>query len=286
MRRFLTISVLLTLLLSVAQTADGRRRIRLRKPKVAVAQDIIRKVELKTFAPLIFGADSVVMDSPLRTMSEMGQESGTMIYVCTLPEVKAASMLTIGACQDYAQVFVDDELVGRMDRVSQTLELPAVHDGQELKILVDATGRKNTDDFVGLAEPISLTADLDGNELTLNLRRWTILAIPDGFDTATKALETVASDSLAMPDTSGKPGYYRFQAVFSRSGDIYLNMENFGRGQVFVNGNSLGYFSDTKSSLQILRRYLKRGFNEVVVFDVIGPRKTVLSAQNQPAVGP
>lgn len=286
MRRFLTISVLLTLLLSVAQTADGRRRIRLRKPKVAVAQDIIRKVELKTFAPLIFGADSVVMDSPLRTMSEMGQESGTMIYVCTLPEVKAASMLTIGACQDYAQVFVDDELVGRMDRVSQTLELPPVHDGQELKILVDATGRKNTDDFVGLAEPISLTADLDGNELTLNLRRWTILTIPDGFDTATKALETVASDSLAMPDTSGKPGYYRFQAVFSRSGDIYLNMENFGRGQVFVNGNSLGYFSDTKSSLQILRRYLKRGFNEVVVFDVIGPRKTVLSAQNQPAVGP
>ena len=105
---------------------------------------------------------------------------------------------------------------------------------------------------------------------------------------ATKALETVAADSLdslAPPDTSGKPGYYRFQAVFSRSGNIYLNMENFGRGQVFVNGNSLGYFSETNPSLQVLRRYLKRGFNEVVVFDVVGPRQAVLSAQDQPTVG-
>ena len=289
MRRILTIAVLLMVLLSVVQTADGRRRrIRLRKPKVTVAQDIIRKVELKTFAPILFGADSVVMDSPLRTMSEMGQESGTIIYVCTLPEVKTAGILTIGSCHDNAQVFVDDELAGRTDRIRHTLELPSVHDGQELKIQVDAIERKNADDLVGLAEPIILTADLDGHELTLNLRRWTILTIPDGYDTATKALETVAADSLdslAPPDTSGKPGYYRFQAVFSRSGNIYLNMENFGRGQVFVNGNSLGYFSETNPSLQVLRRYLKRGFNEVVVFDVVGPRQAVLSAQDQPTVG-
>ena len=286
MRRFLTLAVLLTVLLSVSQMADGRRRrVRVRKPKVTATQDIIRKVELKTFAPLIFGADSVVMDSPLRTMNEMGQESGAMIYVCTLPEVKAASTLTMASCHDYAKVFVDDELIGQTDRSKLTLELPSVHDGQELKIQVDAVGRKNADDFVGLAEPITLTADLDGHELTLNLRRWTILTIPDDYDTATKALETVAADSLALPDTSGEPGYYRYLAMFSRDGDIYLNMENFGRGQVFVNGNSLGYFSNTKSSLQVLRRYLKRGFNEVVVFDVAGPRQAVLSAQDQPAVG-
>lgn len=277
------------MLLSVSQMADGRRRrVRVRKPKVTATQDIIRKVELKTFAPLIFGADSVVMDSPLRTMSEMGQESGAMIYVCTLPEVKTASTLTMASCHDYAKVFVDDELIGQTDRSKLTLELPSVHDGQELKIQVDAIERKNADDLVGLAEPIILTADLDGHELILNLRRWTILTIPDGYDTATKALETVAADSLdslAPPDTSGKPGYYRFQAVFSRSGNIYLNMENFGRGQVFVNGNSLGYFSETNPSLQVLRRYLKRGFNEVVVFDVVGPRQAVLSAQDQPTVG-
>ena len=288
MRRFLTIIILMTVLLSLAQTADGRRRrVRVRKPKTTAVQQIIRKSELNAFAPIIFGVDSVVMDSPLCTMNEMGLESGVMIYVCTLPEVKAASVLTLGACHDFAQVFIDDDYIGQTDRNKNTLDLPPVHDGQELKIQVDATGRKQTDDFVGLAEPVSLVADIDGNELTLNLKRWTILTVPNDYGTATKAFAAIASDSLALPEASGKPGYYRFQTIFSRTGDIYLDMGNFGRGQVFVNGNPLGYFSNSAipQALPVLRRYLKHGFNEVVVIDVVGPRQAVLSAQDQSAVG-
>ena len=286
MRRFLTITVLLTVFLSLAQPADGRRRTKVRKPKVTAAKEVIRKSELKSFAPLIFGADSVVMDSPVRTMSEMGLEGGTMIYICTLPEIKTPSMLRLGDCHDYAQVFIDDEPVGQTDRNKNALELPPVHDGQELKLLVEAMARKSSGEFVGISEPVTVSAEVEGNELTLNIRRWTILTVPDGFDTASKALETVAADSIALVETSGKPGYYRFEAVFSRSGNIYLNMSNFGRGLVFVNGNPLGYYSSSaQPSLAVLRRYLKRGMNEVVVLDVVGPQQTVLSAQDQPAVG-
>jgi beta-galactosidase len=275
-------------LLSLALPTEGRRRIRLRKPKVTAAKEVIHKSELNTFAPILFGVDSVVMNSPLCTKNEMGMESGTMIYICMLPDVKAPSTLTIGTCHDFAQVFIDDDYVGQLDgsEQEQTIGLPPVHDGQELKILVGGMGRKDAADFVGIAEPAILTADIDGNELTLNIKRWTILTIPDGYDTASKALETVAADSLAPGALEkGKPGYYRFQVVFSRSGNIYLNMGNFGRGQVFVNGNPLGYYSNNSPSLQVLRRYLKRGMNEVVVFDAVGPRQTVLSAQDQPTVG-
>ena len=178
MRRFLTITILLTVLLSLSQTADARRRrIRLRKAKAPVEQKIIRKSELKAFAPLIFGADSVVMDAPLLTMGEMGISDGTMIYVCTLPEVKASGVLTLSDCRDLAQVFIDDEYIGKIDRTKneRTIEIPPVRDGQELKIIVGAVG--NTDegraaaDFVGLAGLVTLVADIDGNELTLNLRR-------------------------------------------------------------------------------------------------------------------
>lgn len=288
MRRILNVTILVAVLLSVSLTTDARRR-RIRLRKAPAKETIIRKSELTAFAPLIFGTDSVVMDSPLRTMKEMGMESGTMIYVCTLPEVKAASVLTLGECHDFAQVFIDDDFLGQLDGTQgrSTLELPPVYDGQEIKIFVEAMGRKTTDGVVGLVGPVTLTADIDGNELTLNMRRWTILTVPDGYDTVSKALAAVAADSLALPQESGKAGYYRFQAVFSRSGDIFLDMGTFGRGQVFVNGNPLGYFSDTKPSLQVLRRYLKRGFNEVVVVDVAGPRQAVLSAaaKDQSAVG-
>ena len=280
MRRFITITILLTVLLSLSQTADARRRrIRLRKAKAPVEQKIIRKSELKAFAPLIFGADSVVMDAPLLTMGEMGISDGTMIYVCTLPEVKASGVLTLSDCRDLAQVFIDDEYIGKIDRTKneRTIEIPPVRDGQELKIIVGAVG--NTDegrtaaDFVGLAGLVTLVADIDGNELTLNLRRWTILPVRDDYGTAVKAL--AAAQSIDDVDVSGKgkSGYYRFDVIFSHSGDIYLNMGDFGKGQVFVNGNSLGHYSTAGSmqTLQVLRRYLKHGFNEVIVFDAVGP---------------
>lgn len=282
--------VLLSAMLTISQTADARQRVKVRKPKVTAAKDMVRKSELKSFTPIIFGVDSVVMDSPLRTMREMGMKSGTIIYVCTLPEVKVTSVLTLSECHDYAQVFIDEDYIGQIDGThdKNTLDLPPLHDGQELKILVEAMERsKNTDDFVGLAGPATLTADIDGNELTLSMRRWTILTVPDGYDTVSKALTAVSSDSIALPDTSRKAGYYHFQVVFLRNSNIYLNMENFGKGQVYVNGVLIGQFSNTgsKKSLQVLRKYLKRGLNEVVVLDVAGPRQAVLSAQDRPAVG-
>lgn len=289
--------LLLSVMLTISQTADARRRVRARKAP-AKKTTVIRKSELKEFVPIIFGADSIVMDSPLLTMEEMGMHSGAMIYVCTLPEVKVPGLLTLSDCRDNAQVFIDDEYIGKIDRMKneKTLKIPSVQDGQELKILVEAIGRSNGDassmDFVGLADQIILAADIDGNELTLNLKCWTILTIPDGYDTAIKALAAAQStDETPQSDTTTtfkRPGYYRYNVVFSRSGSIYLNMEDFGRGQVFVNGNSLGYFSDndSKQSLQVLRRYLKRGYNEVIVLDVVGApsveKTPALQAQNKP----
>lgn len=288
MRRILSVTVFVALLLSVSLTTDARRR-RIRLRKAPAKETIIRKSELTAFAPLIFGTDSVVMDSPLRTIKEMGISDGTMIYVCTLPEVKAASVLTFGECHGYARVFIDDDFLGQLDATQgrSTLELPPVHDGQEMKIFVEAMGRKHTDGAVGLAGPVTLTADIDGNDLTLNLRRWTILTIPEGYDTASRALAAVAADSLALPQETGKAGYYRFQTVFSRNGEIILDMGNFSRGQVFVNGSPLGSFSDidAQQSLPLPRVLLKRGFNEVVVLDVAGPRQAVLASQDQPDTG-
>ena len=297
MKRILLLMLLMSVMLTISQTADARRRIRVRKTP-AKQTTVIRKSELKEFVPIIFGTDSIVMDSPLLTMEEMGMRSGVMIYVCTLPELKAPSMLTLGDYRDYAQVFVDDEYIGKLDRMKneKTLKMPPVHDGQELKILVEAIGRSKSDalstDFVGLADQIVLAADIDGNELTLNLKCWTILTIPDGYDTAIKALAAAQStDETPQLDTTitpQRPGYYRYNVVFSRSGSIYLNMEDFGRGQVFVNGNPLGYFfdSDSKKSLQVLRRYLKRGFNEVVILGIVGSasveKTPALKAQNKP----
>jgi beta-galactosidase len=238
----------------------------------------IPKFELKEFAPLILGADSVVMDSPLLTMEEMDMGWGTMVYVTTLPEVETPSVLTLDEGHDYAQVYIDDKLIGSIDRVQheKSLQLPPVHKGQELKIVVEAMGRINfgraIKDYKGITDRVTLTAEVDGNEMTWNLKRWTILSIPDDYQSAARALAT-AQSSMETDSIVLSPGYYRGYFTLKKRGDTFLVMESFGKGQVYVNGYPIGRFWSIgpQQTLYVPGCWLKRGLNEVVVLDVIGP---------------
>ncbi len=256
----------------------------------------IPEFEVKEFAPVILGVDSAVMDAPLRTMEEMDMGWGSMIYVTALPEIAVKSVLTINDCHDFAQVFIDDKYIGKIDRVQneKSLMLPPVHKGQELKILVEAMGRINfgraIKDFKGITERVTITADLDDNDVTWNLKRWTILTIPDDYATAAKALASAqttkaeANSSLFTLHSSLPSGYYRGYFKLTKCGDTFLNLSNFGKGQVYVNGYPIGRFWNIgpQQTLYVPGCWLKRGLNEVVVLDVIGPKKATLWAQNKP----
>ena len=249
----------------------------------------IPEFEAKEFAPIILGADSAVFDSPLLTMEDMDMGWGSMIYATTLPEISTSSVLTLNDCHDFAQVFVDDKYIGKIDRVKneKSLLLPPVQKGQELKILLEAMGRINfgraIKDYKGITENVTISAEVDGNDVTWNLKRWTILTIPDDYSTAAKALASAqsAKDSLRG---AGGAGYYRGYFKLSKRGDTFLNLSNFGKGQVYVNGYPIGRFWNIgpQQTLYVPACWMKRGLNEVVVLDVVGPAKTTLWAQDKP----
>ena len=257
-----------------------------KEPKAPAYLINVPKVELKEFAPLILGVDSVVMDSPLRTMEEMDMGWGAMIYMTTLPEVEVPSVLTLNDGHDFAQVFIDDKYVGKIDRVKneKSLLLPPLHKGQELKLLIEAMGRINfgraIKDFKGITQNVTLSAEIDGNELTWDLKRWTILTIPDDYKTAARAL----AEPVALGSAAHAPGYYRGYFKLSKRGDTFLNMESFGKGQVYVNGYPIGRFwhIGPQQTLYLPGCWLKRGLNEVVVLDVVGPAEPVVFGQDKP----
>ena len=248
----------------------------------------IPEFELKEFAPVILGTDSVVMDSPLLTMEDMDMGWGSMIYMTTLPEVSSPSVLTLNDCHDYAQVFIDDNYIGTIDRVKneKSLQLPPVQKGQELKILLEAMGRINfgraIKDYKGITDKVTVTAEVDGNELTWNLKRWTILTIPDDYSIAAKAL--AAAQSQEGGQSFRKAGYYRGFFNLTRRGDTFLNLSHFGKGQVYVNGYPLGRFWNIgpQQTLYLPGCWLKRGLNEVVVLDIIGTDSATVWAQDKP----
>ena len=96
--------------------------------------------EMKEHADILLGADSLVMNSPLRTMEELNQGWGSMVYITALPDIDTPSVLTLNDGHDFAQVFIDSTYIGKIDRVrnEKSLLLPAVKKGQELKILIEA----------------------------------------------------------------------------------------------------------------------------------------------------
>ena len=250
----------------------------------------IPKFELMEFADILQGADTLVMDSPLRTMEELNQGWCSMVYITMLPEIVSPSVLTLNDGHDFAQIFLDGKYIGKIDRVrnEKSIQLPPVKKGQELKILIEAMGRINfgraIKDYKGITESVVITTEQEGHELSWNLKRWSILTIPDDYQTAVRALSTAAANGGGSP-FHGR-GYYRgyFNLKKKRLGDTFLNMELFGKGQVYVNGHAIGRFWNIgpQQTLFVPGCWLKPGRNEVVVLDVVGPKKAVLFAQNQP----
>ena len=256
--------------------------------------------ELTERADIILGADSLVMNSPLLTMEEMDQGWGSMLYIATLPEISTESVLTLNEGHDFAQVFIDTAYVGKIDRVrnEKSLRLPPVRKGQELKILIEAMGRINfgraIKDYKGITESVTLTTEQDGHELSWNLKRWNIFTIPDNLATARKALDLAKQETtapaLGLPlatEGTQEPvegpkgpsslfkgsGYYRGYFTLKKTGDTFLNMEAWGKGQVYINGHAIGRFWSIgpQQTLYVPGCWLKKGKNEVIVLDVVGP---------------
>ena len=193
-------------------------------PKAPMPIVTVPKFELTEFAPFYRNQHLIPSVNP-QTFEEMDLGWGMTYY--------------------YAQVFIDDVYIGKIDRVKneKSLTLPPVKKGQKLAILVEAMGRINfgraIKDFKGIVGDVVINAEADeyGNEATWTLKKWTMTPISDDYNRAARSF-----DSDTYPNAFGKPlalgnrGYYRGYFDLKKVGDTFLNFETWGKGQVYVNG--------------------------------------------------
>lgn len=251
-------------------------------PRAPAPLIAVPEFELTEFAPLTAGIRHERESRTLLTMEDLDMGWGSVLYETTLPDVPRPSMLTLAEAHDYAQVFVDDVYVGSVDRVRKetSVALPPVRRGQTLRILVEATGRINfgraIKDYKGITERVTIATEQDGHALTYDLHGWRIMGIEDSYESAVQALATAPQERAAGEATKsryGAEGYYRGHFTLRRTGDTFLNLEAFGKGQVYVNGYAVGRFWNIgpQQTLYVPGCWLRRGRNEVVVLDVVGP---------------
>ncbi len=280
-------------------------------PKAPMPIITVPKFELTEFAPFMAAMTKPVNGTP-KTFEEMDMGWGTMMYSTRLPEITSQSVLT-GEFHDFAQVFIDKKYIGKIDRVKneKSLTIPAVKKGAELIIIVEGMGRINfgraIKDFKGIVGNVTLTTEKDDIEMVLTPKNWMNVAIPDDYETAVKALDMVKSvnDQVAAGKVKGsvpalaftqgyegskklgdtmKPGYHRGYFTLKKVGDTFLNFETWGKGQVYVNGHAMGriWSIGPQQTLYVPGCWLKKGKNEIIVLDVVGPKEAVVWGQAEP----
>ena len=278
-----------TLRRTMQKYADGGKLPNV--PKAPMNIISVPQFKFTEYAPIVCGIDTIVESRDVKTMEELDMGWGSMFYETTLPTVSTPSLLTLNDCHDFAQVFIDGKYIGKIDRVKneKSIVLPAIKSGQKLTILIEAMGRINfgraIKDFKGITKSVTLTAECEGHQLTFDLKNWRIATIPCDYQTAVNALSSAQPhSSLAFPSAaercffvlhpSFKKGYYRANFTLKKVGDTFINMEAFGKGMVYVNGHALGRFWNIgpQQTLYVPGCWLKKGKNEVVVLDIVGPK--------------
>lgn len=225
------------------------------------------------------------------TMEDMDTGWGMMKYTTDLPDVPVRSLLTLDECHDFALVFVNGSYVGKIDRVrnKKSLVLPPVKKGDALNILVEAMGRINfgraIKDRKGITESVTLRADIDGDEVTWNLKDWLIESIADDYDAIKEEMGKDHNDVKRRETITSGGGYFRGEFTLKKPGDTFLHTGAFGKGQVWVNGHAIGRYwaIGPQQTLYVPGCWLNKGKNEVVVLDIIGPKgKATAYCRNSP----
>ena len=257
-------------------------------PKAPMPIITIPKFELKTFAELLL-APGKEDRGALKTFEEMDMGWGMMLYSTTLPDIPTQSVLT-AEMHDFAQVFINGEYIGKVDRVKneKSLTLPPVKKGQKLLILVEGMGRINfgraIKDFKGIVGDVTISAEVDNNEVTWKPREWWQCATDDSYETAVNTLRLTANSNINKPTEKANRGYYRGYFNLKKVGDTFLNFETWGKGQVWVNGHAMGriWSIGPQQTLYVPGCWLKKGKNEIIVLDVVGPKQPVVWGQDKP----
>lgn len=259
------------------QYADSAQVI----PDVPAAYPVIEipEFELKEVAPLFDNLPEPKLSEDIKPMEQFDQGWGTILYRTSLPEVKEGTTLLIDEVHDWAQVYADGKLLGRLDRRrgQNSLVLPSLQKGTRLDILVEAMGRVNFDvaihDRKGITNKVELLTETDKKEL----KNWEVYSFPVDYDFA-------ESKKYAEGEKLDAPAYYRATFELDRVGDVFLDMQTWGKGMVWVNGKAMGLFwkIGPQQTLFMPGCWLKKGKNEIIVLDLLGPEKATVSGLKKP----
>ncbi|MCH1624157.1 glycoside hydrolase family 35 protein [Ferdinandcohnia quinoae] len=211
------------------------------------------------------------------TMEAMGQNYGFILYRTFIKGPIDEHPLTIQDVRDRALVFINGDYKGTIDRwKNNTISFNVPRDGVQLDILVENMGRINYGpklrDYKGITEGVRLERQF--------LFDWTIFPLP---------LEDLSR--LSFEDIEGNscvgPAFYKGEFEVDEVADTFIELPNWTKGVVYINGFNLGRYWEVgpQETLYVPGPLLKKGKNEIVVFELHANKEPVISFIDTPKLG-
>lgn len=242
------------------------------------------KIKLIDVAPLFDNLDNLskpIKSSHPKTMEELGADFGFTLYSTTI-DYPIEAPLIIEPLRDRALIFINGELKGVKERDRQNDDVTVKCTRGEcvrIDILIENLGRVNygtemADNQKGLVRSARL-----GQQYMFG---WTMY--PLTMDDISK-LEFSSANGLSDQPTA----FHRGELVIEDEVcDTFLNLDNYHKGFVKVNGFNIGrYWTDAgpQKTLYVPAPLLKKGKNEIIVFELHGCSDNFVSFNDEPDLG-
>lgn len=234
-------------------------------------------------------------------MEKCGQSYGYILYHSTLEKEQNLEKIRLWGANDRANILVDKkpfvtlydrELTGEYDATKKSVKKAEDVNGTQadssvksdpvslsehapIDILVENMGRVNFGPMMehqrkGIEDCVQINGHIHYH--------WTMYPL---------ALDNVDKIDFTKGYTQDLPGFYRFELDIEETGDTFLELEGWGKGCVFINGFNVGRYWEIgpQKRLYIPAPLLKKGSNEIIVFETEGKSTGKIEFKDEPDIG-
>jgi beta-galactosidase len=234
----------------------------------------IATIELSESISLFDPLPLPVQGAQPQSAEALGISGGCVLYRTSIEGLGDGKL--VFEPHDYALVFLNGKKIATLDRRlrQNTVEIKQTTGPAQLDILVDFTGRTNYGpkmlDRKGIESRVEFSHFV--------LMNWQMFPIP-------LRREFISSLKYQISDQHG-PAVHRGTLELNEIGDTFLDLRGWRRGCVWVNGHNLGRFwrIGPQQTLYCPGCWLKKGANEIVVFDVESSGRAVVAGVVEPVL--
>lgn len=245
---------------------------------VKVGQRVSLNAALEKLSRPIFGIYP-------RSMECLGQNYGYILYRTVLHTEEGLQKIKLWGANDRAIIMLEGrEVLTLYDRElleERELNLAAPANAR-LDILVENMGRVNFGPYMerqrkGIDQCVQINGHMHNH--------WEQYPLP--LDDISKVDFSARESGTESGEAKAEPAFYRFTFTAEETGDTFLDFTGWGKGVAFVNGFNIGRFWEIgpQKRLYIPAPLLKKGENEIILFETEGKTADTVSLKGEPDIG-